>query len=137
MTHPCHLLILSLILYALSGIGTASDLNDTLANVSVPVHLSEVIEVPDVQSILDNPTQYFGKTISLKAVVSKTYPGQMEFGVADRVGCSLCKDKIEKNSIIIWYAGTIPKYLDIVRITGKVIQEKNNGYHINASVVRW
>lgn len=89
-----------------------------------------------MQSILTNPPQYYGKTISLKAVVSKTSPEKKAFAVADRVGCTLCTEKNAKNSITIRYTGEPPKYLDIVRITGEVVPEKNKGFHINATAVK-
>ncbi len=136
MTRFVRIIIFFLTLFILSGIATSVTLNEPLINQSIPRNLSEVVEVPDVQSILTNPKQYYGKTISLKAVVSMTYPEKKQFNMADRVGCSLCTAKNAKNSVIISYAGEIPKYLDIIQITGEVIPEKNKGYHINATTVK-
>jgi hypothetical protein len=136
MTQFVRIIIFFLIFFILSGIATSATLNEPLMNQSIPQNLSEVVEVPDVQSILNNPAQYYGKTISLKAVVSMSYPEKKQFNMADRVGCSLCTAKNAKNSVIIWYDGEIPKYLDIIQITGEVIPEKNKRYHINATTVK-
>jgi|GEM_PF-6848259 len=124
MTYIWHILTFSLILLILSGIASGSNQTQIPGNRSSSTNFSDIIEVPDVQSILTNPSQYYGKTISLKAVVSKTFPEKKVFSVADRVGCSLCTEKNAKNSIAIQYAGETPKYLDIVRITGEVVPEK-------------
>ena len=136
MTHTWYILKFFLILLVLSGIASGSNQTQISGNRSSSTNISDIIEVSDVQSILTNPSQYYGKTISLKAVVSKTSPEKNLFSVADRVGCSLCTEKNAKNSITIHYAGETPKYLDIVRITGDVVPEKNNGFHINATAVK-
>lgn len=136
MTHIWHILTFSLILLILSGIASGSNQTQISVNRSNSTNFSDIIEVADVQSILSNPPQYYGKTISLNAVVSKTSPEKKMFTVSDRVGCSLCTEKNAKNSITIRYAGENPKYLDIVRITGEVVPEKTKGFHINATAVK-
>ncbi len=96
MTHTWHILIFFLILLILSGIASGSNQIQIPGNRSSSTNFSDIIEVPDVQSILTNPSQYYGKTISLKAVISKTSPEKKVFSVADRVGCSLCTEKNAK-----------------------------------------
>lgn len=130
------LIIFFCIILALCEIAIASDQNESQISQSGSGNLTEILFVPDVQTILESPEQYFGKKISLQAVVSKTYSQKHQFAVADRVGCSLCTTKNAKNSIKIWYAGEIPKYREIVQITGEVIPDTNKGYHLNATSVK-
>ena len=134
--NPLHYqIIIFCIILILCGCALASEQKESLVNQSGQGNLSEILSVPSVQSILESPEQYYGKKVSLQGVVSKTYSQKQQFAVADRVGCSLCTAKNAKSSVIIWYAGEIPKYLDIIQITGEVIPEKNKGYHINATSV--
>jgi hypothetical protein len=131
-----YLIIILCIIFILSGAAYASEQNKSVIQQSGPGNHTEIISIPSVQSVLENPDQYYGKTISLHGVVSSAFFQKYQFTVADRVGCSLCTAMNAKNSITIRYAGKIPKYRDIVQITGEVIYEGNKGYYINASVVK-
>ena len=126
--------ILCIILLLCAG-APASELHEPQVRHSDQGNISEILSVPSVQSILEKPEEYYGKTVSFQGVVSKSYSRKHQFTVADRVGCSLRTAKNAKNSILIRYAGEIPKYRDIVQITGEVIPETSTRYHINATLV--
>lgn len=129
-------IILSCFLLAFSGVSTGSPQISTESNQSVQTNISEILPAQDVQSILASPEHYLGRTISLKGVVSKTFPLQHQFIVADRVGCSLCAAaKKIKSSITVRYWGDIPKNRETVRISGILLGDEHTGFILNATEV--
>ena len=134
--NPLHYLIPILcIIFLLCAGAAASGQLESQVQHSDQGNISGILSVPSVQSILEKPEEFYGKTVSFRGVVSKSYSRKHQFSIADRVGCSLCTAKNAKNSILIRYDGEIPKYRDIVQITGEVISETSTRYHINATSV--
>jgi hypothetical protein len=123
-------------LLTLSGSAIASDLSKNISSHSVSDNMTDPVSVPNVATLLNNASQYVGNPIILSAIVSKTYPSQHQFTIADKVGCSLCTAKNALNSITVWYQGEIPKVRETVRISGSVIHDERSGYAINATYVR-
>ena len=130
-----HFIIILICSLALSGFVSGSEGNSSASTSSSTHNTSEILSAPDIQSILSNPENYLGKIVELKGVVSRTYPGQQRFAIADRVGCSLCAAKISRSSIAINYSKKIPKYLAIVQISGILTHDNHQGYLINATSV--
>lgn len=135
MSPKNHIIILSCLLLILPGLVTGSDENSSALPQPYPDNNSEILSSPDVQSILSNPEHYLGKTVELKGVVSRTYPGQHLFTVADRVSCSICRSKNAQNSIMVSYSDEIPKYMEIVQISGTLLHDRHQGNIINATSV--
>lgn len=128
--------IIFCLLFTISGFGSAFTQTETTSNESVLDNLTSPITVPNVTTIINNPSQYQGKSIILNGIVTKTYPSQHQLTVADTIGCSLCTTKNTQNSIPVWYQGKIPAVRETVQISGQVIQVEKLGYIINASTVK-
>lgn len=134
---PCYRsFILICMLLTLSGFVLASDLSEKPGNQSVSGNLTDPISVPNISTLISNPSPYEGNSIILNAIVSKTNPSRHQFTIADKTGCSLCTAKNALNSITVWYQGEIPKVRETVRISGSVIHDEKSGYVINATYVR-
>jgi len=129
-------IVLFCFLLVISGIVAGSDLKEPLGNLSPQGNFTDQISVPDIQSVLKNPDQYLGKTVVLNGIVTKTYPTQNLFILADRFGCSFCTAKNSLDSINVWYPGKVPKLMETVQIFGQVVPESKKGVRINATTLK-
>ena len=128
--------ILFCLLLTLSGSALAADLPEKPGNQSVSENATNPVIIPNVSTLINNPSPYEGSPVILNAIVSKTDPSRHQFTIADKIGCSLCTAKNAVNSIPVWYQGKIPKEWETVQISGSVIHDEISGYAINASMVR-
>jgi hypothetical protein len=128
--------ILFCVLLTISGFAGGSVLSENISNQSVSGNLTNPVLVSHVSTVISNPSHYVGNQIILNAMVSKAYPLQHQFTIADQVGCSLCTAKNALNSMTVWYQGKIPKVWETVQVSGQVIHDERSGYVINASSVK-
>lgn len=129
------IIIFSCLLLVLPGLSTGSEGTNSVVNLSYTDNTPVSLLVPDVLSLLTNPDRYLGKTIRFKGIVTKTYPLQHLFTVADRVGCSICVAKNARNSIMVSYQGEIPKSRETVQVSGLLTNDPYEKYVVNATSV--
>lgn len=129
------IIILTGLILTLSGFATGSEQNSSGMNQISPGNPSEFFSVPDIMTIITGPEPYLGKTVTVKGIVSETYPRQHRFTFADRVGCSICAAKNAGNSIMVFYAGDIPKNRETAEISGLIVNDTRYGIILNATSV--
>ena len=136
MNQQYHIIILSCFLLVFLIIPPISALNESVENLSYQGNITEEISATDIQSMITHPVQYLRKSIVLKGIVTRVYPSQNQFTLADRIGCPLCATKNSLDSISVWYSGEIPKTMEMVQVSGLVLSDVKKGIHINATVVK-
>lgn len=92
---------------------------------------------PSIASIYLNPDSYVGQTITMKGIVSASFPNEHRFILSDSMGCVSCQAvRKESKPLSVIFSGVIPDKRDIVLVSGNLTRVDGNTFSINATSVK-
>ena len=96
----------------------------------------DTLNPSNISSINKNPNQYLGNDITLKGIVTTTYPNEYRFILSDKLTCGSCAAaKGYPDAINVYYSKKLPKKGEIVQVSGELVKNIRHTYLLNATSI--
>jgi hypothetical protein len=97
---------------------------------------TNILNPPNISSIHQNPNQFLGNNITLKGIVTTSYPNEHWFILTDKLTCGSCAAaKGYPDSIHVYFSRALPDKGEIVQVFGELIKNNQHKILLNATSI--
>lgn len=122
-------ILLILIFFSIIGSSQSAEIGGNI--------LSDILHPPNISLVNNDPGKFLGKNISLKGMVTTTYPKEHRFIFTDKLTCASCAAaKGYPDSIQVLFSGKMPANSEIIQVSGQLFRDTHNKITLNASVIK-
>ena len=91
---------------------------------------------PNISSVNQDPNQFLGNNITLKGIVTTSYPNEHWFILTDKLTCGSCAAaKGYPDAIHVYYSKNLPDKGEIVQVSGELVKNNHHKILLNATAI--